>query len=170
AIDCAGVVVEQERVGRDAGLELPRLRALLCGQEVLLREAAVMRRHGVLAEPLREMPRRTLAEPAGVDEQQRRAMRADQVSELVVDLGPDLVRHDRLERRGRQLELEVALADVPDVDDLGGPAAGADQELRNPLERLGRRGYADADRRLRRQRLEALERQREMRAPLVAGE
>src|SRR5690606_1383585 len=87
-VDVADVDAELERGRRDDGLELPRLQALLGGQAVLLREAAVMRRHGVLAEPLREMPRRTLAEPAGVDEQQRRAMRADQVSELVVDLGP----------------------------------------------------------------------------------
>jgi hypothetical protein len=68
---------------------------------MLLREAAVMRRDGILAESLREMARRAFREPARVDEHECRAVRADQLREPVVLLDPDLVRHDRFERRLR---------------------------------------------------------------------
>ena len=100
-----------------------------------------------------------------------------------VDLLPLVVRHHRRERRRRQLEREVALLGVADVDDraVGDAAAavhcvGADQEARDLVDRLLRRGKADprepmrrADRArvLQRERLEPLERQREMAAALA---
>ena len=93
---------------------------------------------------------------------------ADQLREPVVLLDPDLVRHDRLERRLRQLELEVALAHVAFVDDGAARVRRAREERGQRVDRLRRRRDADARRRRRAQRLEPLERQREMRAALVA--
>src|SRR5690606_14447585 len=62
-VDVADVDAELERRRRDDGLELAGLEALLGRKAVLLRESPVVRRDGVLAEPLGQMPRRALAEP-----------------------------------------------------------------------------------------------------------
>ena len=161
---------ELERRRRDERLELPGLEALLGLEPMLLREAAVMRRDGVVAEPLGQVPRRALREPARVDEHERRAMRADQLGEPVVLLDPDLGRHDRLERRARQLEREIALARVAFVDDRAGRVGDAREKARQHVDRLRRRRDADARRRPLAERFEPLERQRQMRAALVARE
>ena len=77
-----------------------------------------------------------LGHAARVDEDQRGAVRRDQLGQPVVDLLPDLARHHRFERRRRHLEGEVARAAVAGVDDRAGGArravgAGADQEARD---------------------------------------
>ncbi len=169
-IDVADVDAQFERRRRDERLQLTRLQAFLGLEPVLLREAAVMRRHGVLAEPLGQVACRALGVPSRVDEHERRAMRADQLREPVVLFDPDLGRHDRLERRPRQLEREIALTRVAFVDDRARLVSDARQEARQHVDRLRRRRDADARRRLKAQRLEPLERQRQMRAALVAGE
>src|SRR5512144_2006531 len=76
-VDVADVDAQFERRGRNERLELAGLEALLGLQAMLLREAAVVRGHRVLAEPLREMARRALGKPARVHEHERRAVRAD---------------------------------------------------------------------------------------------
>ena len=80
-------------------------------EPALFRQAAVMRRDLVGAEPLRQRAGGALGHAAGVDEDQRRAVRLDQLGDAVVDLLPDLARHDRFERRGRQFEREIARPD-----------------------------------------------------------
>ncbi len=62
-----------------------------------------MRQHGVLAQPLGQMMRDALGQPARVDEDQRGAMLADQLGDAVVDLVPHLVAGDR--RPVRRAEL-----------------------------------------------------------------
>jgi hypothetical protein len=124
----------------------------------------------VLAEALAQMARRPLGHPAGVDEDQGRAVHQDQLGDAAVDLLPLVVRHHRAERRRRDLEREVALLRIADVDD---PAIGigrADQEARDLVDRLLGRRHADAGQRLRTDRLQPLERQREMAAALAGGE
>ena len=73
-------------------------------EPLLLRQAAVVRRDRVLAEPLAQMAREPLRHPPRVDEDERRPVRLDELGEPVVVLLPDLVRHHRVERRPRQLE------------------------------------------------------------------
>ena len=69
------------------------------------------------------------AMPPRVDEDERRAVRLDQLREAVVDLLPDVARHHGFERRRRQLEARSRVAPVADVDDRalapGAPSAPA---------------------------------------------
>ncbi len=55
------------------------------------REATVVRQNGVFAQPLGQMVRHALRQPAGIDEDQRGAILADQLGGAVVDLAPHLV-------------------------------------------------------------------------------
>ena len=167
-IDVADVDPELERRGRDQDLQLPALQPLLGVEPDLAGEAAVMRGDLVRAEPLGEMARRALGEPPGVDEHERRAVLVRERREAVVHLLPRVARHHRLERRRRQLEREVAVLDVPGVDDRAGRTAG--QEAPDLLDRLLRGGEPDAHQPRSGQRLEPLERQREVRAALVRRE
>ena len=125
-----------------------------------------MRGDGRFAEPVGQVARDPLGEPARIDEDQRRAMLFDQLGEPVVDLAPDFLRHHRLERRIGHLERDVALARVAVIDDRAF-APRADQILADLLDRLLRRRKPDAHERLTRERIEPLEREREMRAALV---
>ena len=129
-----------------------------------------MRGDGVVAEPLGQVPRRALREPARVDEHERRAMRANELGEPVVLLDPNLGGHDRLERRARQLEREIALARVAFVDDRAGRIGNAREKAGQHVDRLRRRRNADARRRPLAERFEPFQRQRQMRAALVARE
>ena len=74
------------------------------------------------------------------------------VGEPIVVLGPHFVRHHRFERRARQLDAEVQIAPVALVDRSrsrrpAGRVLRADQEPRDILDRLLRRGQADPERR-----------------------
>ena len=98
-IDVADVDAELERRRRDQRLQLAALQPRLGVEPLLLRQAAVMRRDRVLAEPLAQMPRHALGQPPRVDEHERRPVLADEGGEPVVVLLPDLVRHHGFERR-----------------------------------------------------------------------
>ena len=171
-IDLADIDAEFERGGRDQRLQRAALEPLLGVEPALLRQAAVMRRDLVVAEPLRQCARGALGHAAGVDEDQRRAVRLDQLGDAVVDLLPDLARHHRFERRGRQFEREIARPTMAGVDDRAFRRRPALRRRRRPesgrpLDRLLRRRQADALQPPAAQRIEPLERQREMRAALV---
>ena len=71
------------------------------------RQAAVVREHRALAEPLGQMMRHALGQPPRVDEHERRAVRVDQLREPVVDLGPHLVAGDGAELVLGNLDREV---------------------------------------------------------------
>ena len=71
-IDRADVDAELERRRGDDRLELAGLQPLFGGQPQLARQAAVMRQHGVFAEPLAKVMRDPLGQPARVDEHERR--------------------------------------------------------------------------------------------------
>ena len=99
-------------------------------------------------------------------------MRLDQLGQSVVDLLPDVGGHHRFERRGGNLEGEVARPAVAGIDDRALVArrtirAGADQETRDRLDRLLGGRQADAQQSIVAERGQALERQRQMRAALV---
>ena len=171
-LDIADVDAELERRGGDQHLQLAALQALLGLEPQLLRHAAVVRGDVLVAEQLGQVARGALGHAARVDEDQRRSVREGELGEPRVDLLPHFVRHDRFERRGRHLDREIAGTDVPGIDDRAivalAAVAFADQKTRDLLDRLLRGRQADARRRLRRQRCQPLERQREMAAALVA--
>ena len=104
---------------------------------------------------------------AGVDEDERGAVVADEVGHPVVDLLPLLVGADGVERGGGDLDGEVEVAPVADVDE-GAVAVAADEEPRDFLEGLLGRGEADALGLAAGEGVEPLEREGEVRAALVA--
>ena len=78
-IDVADVDAELERGRGDERLQLSVLEARLGVEPRFLRQAAVMRRHRVFAEPFAQLPRDPLRHPSRVDEDERRAMRGDEL-------------------------------------------------------------------------------------------
>ena len=109
-----------------------------------------------------------LGHAARVDENERRAVRLDQLRDPVVDFRPDFAGHDGFEGRRRDFELQVAVAAVAGVDDRAfrlGPRA--DEEICDELDRFLRRRKADALQIAAAQRFEAFQGQCEMRAALV---
>ena len=89
-IDVPDVDAELERRGGHQRAQLAGLQPRFSVEPLVLREAAVMRGDGLLAEPLAEMPRQPLRQPPRVDEDQRGAVRLDQRREAVVVLLPTL--------------------------------------------------------------------------------
>ena len=96
---------------------VPALEALLGMQALLLGQAAVMRGDMLLADALAQVARDALDHAPRVGEDQGGAVLLDQPRELVVEVFPDLVRHDRFERRIRQHQRQIARANVAAVDD-----------------------------------------------------
>ena len=76
----------------------------------VLRQAAVVRGDDVVAEPLAELVREPLGEPARVDEDERRAVLADVLRDPVEHVGHLLRGRDGLELAVGQLEREVEVA------------------------------------------------------------
>ncbi len=171
-LDVADVDAELERGGRDHRPQRARFQLLFGRKPPLLGEAAVMRRDRVVAEPLAKLTRHALAHAARVDEDERGAMGANEVREPVVDLGPDLVRHDGCKGRVRRLDRKVAGALVAGIDnrDLGRRSAariGAREKAGDRVDRILRRGKPDPLQSAARERRQPFERQREMGAALV---
>ena len=82
-VDLADVDAELERGGRHQRLELAVLEPLLGVEALLLGQAAVVCGHVLGADPVRQLARHPLRHPAGIDEDQRGAMRLDQVRETL---------------------------------------------------------------------------------------
>src|SRR5581483_6582635 len=135
-VDVADVDAELERRRGHERPQLAALQALLGREALLAREAAVVRGHGVLAEQLAQVPRRTFGHAPRIDEDERRAMLLDELGETRVYLRPGVARHHGFERRRRQLDRQIALAGIAEIDDFA-------------IERLGRgleaRGAADQE-------------------------
>jgi hypothetical protein len=149
-IDGRDVDPQLERRRRDERGQLTRLETLLGLEALLLRERSMVRGDAVLAEPLAEVARRALRQPSRVHEDEGRPVGADELREPVVDFLPDLVRHDRAQRRCGHLDREVEPADVPLVHDraarnpVGTEPARPHEEARDLLDGLLGRGEPDA--------------------------
>ncbi len=165
-VDIADIDAELERCGRDQRFQRTGFQPLFGVETLLLGEAAVMRGHPLGAEPFRQLPRHPLGKAAGIDEDQGRAMRFDQLGQPVVNLLPDFAGHHGFERRGGNFEGEVARPAMAGVDD---PALGIgpDEKSGHRLDRLLRRREADAQQTAAAQRGQPLERDCQMRAALV---
>ncbi len=170
-IDIADIQPQFQRCGRHQHGEIAGLEPLLGQQARLARQAAVMRRHALLAEQIAQMPRRAFGHAPCVDEHQRGAMLLRQCSHIGIHLQPLVVGHHHAQRRGRQRQGQITLAGVADIDDLArrrhAVCVDTDQELRHRFDGLlGGRQPHPRDR-LRDQPLQALQRQAQVAAALV---
>ena len=168
-VDVADIDSEFQRSRRHQQANFAVLQLALGGEAQLARQAAVMRRDQFFANALAQMQRHALRQPPRVDEDQRRAMLQCQFRDAVVDLAPHLVAGDRAKLRRRDLHRQVELAAMADVDHGWGRASRAGQKMRDLLNRLLRGRQSDARRPVR-QQVEALQREREVRAALVVGD
>jgi hypothetical protein len=192
-VDGAHVDPQLQARGRDDAGDLARLQLLLDDEPLLARERAVMgardlgRLAVLLPRKLVEPERQPLCAAAVVDEDDGGAVGLDELQQLRVHRRPDrtarglaarerihLGRRRRLgldHRLDRHVDLQVERLAHAGVDDAAG-AVGTDHEAADLLERVLRRGEADAlhvalgtD-----ERVQPLEREREVRAALRAGD
>ena len=89
-------------------LEHALLQTPLGVEAVLLAQAAVVGSHMILAQALEKLPGDALGHAPGVDEDQRGAVGLDEFGHAIVDLGPNLRRHHRFERRSGDFEGQIA--------------------------------------------------------------
>ena len=169
-VDLADVDAELERGGRDQRAQRAGLEPLLGVEPPLAREAAVVARHG--SSPSRFESRAAMRSASFRVFTKTSVVRCSPIScrQPLVDLVPLLVRADGGERRGRDLDREIELAEGARVDELAvaGPAP-----TRNAPTSASGFCVAESPMPLdgpAAQRLEPLEREREVRAALVARE
>ena len=111
-VDVADIDTEFERGRGDQGLELAMFEPLLGIEPLLLGEAAVMRRHVLLPEQIRELARSALGHASRIDENERRSVFRNQIGHAPVDPIPDFCRHYRFEGRIGDLQCQIARATV----------------------------------------------------------
>ena len=190
-VDGAHVDPELEAGGRDQARDPARLQILLDQDPLLARQRAVVCACDLFLGQLVQPNGEPLREAPVVDEDDRRAVLPDELEDGGVDRGPDragrrlvarrhhdVVVDDRLGEleRGAELaqvldrddDLEVELLARPGVDELDRAVAG--DEPADLLERALRRREADPLRRLLEQRVEPLQRERQVGAALGAGD
>jgi hypothetical protein len=138
----------------------------------------VVRGHRLDAQTLAQVQRHAFDQSAGVDEDQRRPVRAGQLGDAIVELAPLLVGADGAQLILRYFDRQVEVPALADVDHFGGRACAAHQQLRGDIERPHRRRKANplqspgaGCRRRRRfpadQRVEPLQRERQVGPTLV---
>ena len=90
-VDRADIDAQFERGGGHHRAQFAVLEAPLGLQAQGARQAAVVRQHGIFAQPLGQVMRHALGQAARVDEDQGGAVLADQLGHAVVDLAPHFV-------------------------------------------------------------------------------
>ncbi len=192
-VDRAHVDPELERGGRDQAWDLPRLEQLLDEEALLARERAVVRARDLLLRELVQPQGEALGEPAVVDEDDRRAVLPDELEDrrdrsTARSTGSTAPRPDPIcdavgKRRHREVrgraelahvlerndDLEVELLPRAGVDELDVTARARDEAADLGQRTLSRR-EADALERPLDERLQPLEREREMRSALRPGD
>ncbi len=171
-VDIADVDAEFQRRRRHQRPQRAGLEPLLRRQPLFLRHAAMVRGHRLRPEPIGQLPSHPFGHAAGVDEHEGGAVRGDQRHQPVVHLFPDLGRHHCFQRLARHFQHEVARALVAGIDDRRvrrrrAVRPGADQEVRDRLDRVLRRRQPDPLQPVAAQRGEAFERQGEVAAALA---
>ena len=165
-VDVADVDAEFQRGGRDQRAQFPGFQPLLGVEALFLRQAAMVRGHRVLAQPLGEMAGGAFHHAPGIGEDQRGAVSLDQLRETVVNQTPGIVAHHRLERNCGQFDREIPRASVAGVDD--GAVVASAQEPRDFPDRLLRGRQPDAGAAPAAQCVQSLQREREMAAAFAA--
>ena len=163
----ADVDAQLQRRGGDQGAQRSLLEPPLRVQARLLGQTAVVGGHRVRAQALAQLVRGALGHAPRVDEDQRRAVRVDELAQAGVDLLPHLVGHHRRQGRAGQLQRRVHAAAVADVHDRA-RIARRHQVLGHALDRLLRRRQADAAGRRFGERLQPLQAEGEVGAALGA--
>jgi len=175
-VDVADIDAQLQRRGGHHDGKLTAFQFFFDFETGLARETAVVRADFPLAQALGQLVRHPLHQPARVDEDQRRAMRLDLQHELIVNRVPDILADDWTELLVGNFDAELHLALVADVDDVAGGSAvradvaRADQQARDFFDRLLRCAETDPLERFAGERIEALQRQSQMRAALVLGD
>ena len=128
--------------------------------------------HVRLSDQIRNLSGDALGQPSRIHKDQRGRVLLDQFGETLVDLLPDLGGHDRFQRRLGKLQSQIAIAAMAQIDDrtIGRNLvrrSRSDQELCDIGDGILRCGQADAMQLPTAQRLQPLQRYREMRAALV---
>ncbi len=129
---CADVNAQFERSSSHHGAQLSTFQTSFCVETQCAREAAVMGKHHVLAQPFGQRMRDALGETARVDKNECGAIRKDQLRHAVVDFRPHLVRGHRPKFIARNLDCRFHFTPMTDIDDA---RVGA-QELRDFFDRL----------------------------------
>ena len=111
------VDAELERRGRHQRLQAARAQPVLGVQARFLREAAVVRGNRLFAQAVGEPGRQAFGHPARVDEDEGGLVGLDRLRQPLVDLRPDLVRHDRFHGRRRHLDRQIHGPPVALVND-----------------------------------------------------
>jgi hypothetical protein len=171
------VDAQLERRRRHEGPQIARAQARLETGATLLGEAPVVRTHAALAQPLGEEVSHTLGQPARVHEHQRRPVLGDKLRDPVEHLAELLGGRHRFELATRDVELEIESTLMAEIDDPAGRrharargSALPHQEPGQGRDGLLGGGEPDALGRCVAQLGEPLERERQMRAALVARE
>ena len=173
-VDVADVDAHLERGGGHDRAQFALFEPLFGRQANFAREAAVMAATRFFAQQLAQVMGHALGQAARVDEHQRAAMLSDQLGEPSVDFGPLFVGADGREFAGRNFHAQVELARVAAVDDRAvGRVVGADllaahQEAGDLVDGTLRGRQSDAHDAPLVEPLQPLERQRQVRAALVA--
>src|SRR5262249_26141120 len=134
-IDLAHIDPELERGRRDEGAELARLETFLRIEPAFPSKAAVVARDLVLTQYAREPSRDPFRELSRVDEDERRAMRLDEVGDSLEDFLPGLARTHGGERRFGDLERQIERASVSHVHQFAAPSR-ANEEIRDIFDRF----------------------------------
>ena len=165
----AHVDSELERRGRNQARNLPELEQLLHLDALLAGERTVVSARDLFLSELVEAQGQPLREASVVDEDDRRAVRADELEDLGVDRRPDrllLLRLAHVVERDDHLQVELlGAAGVHELD-----LAAARDEPADLLERTLRGREADPLHGLADQPVEPLQRERQVRAALGAGD
>src|SRR2546423_4050572 len=128
-----------------------------------------MRGHSVFSEALRKMMGNAFGEAPSVDENQCGRMLLGEFRDAVVDFAPHFIRGDGAEFAGGNFDGQVEFAAMADVHDLRLRSAATGQEVRDKFDRLLRGGESDARKLSLSKVIEALEREREVRATFIVG-
>ena len=172
-VDRAHVDAELERRGRDQAAKRPCLELVLDEHSLLARDRPVVGSHQVFAGELVDARRKAFGEASRVDEDDRRAMRLDELEQPRVDRGPDAVEIAAALLFGgqsrhvldRHLDAHLHRLEPAGVDDRH-LAAGAAEESRDLFQRPLRRRQADALRLCLCDRAQPLQAQRQVRTAL----
>ena len=84
----------------------------------------MVRSHMILAQALGKLTGDPLGHASGVDENERGAVRLNELGQAIIDLGPDFGRHYGLERRSGTSRRDRAPA-MTGIDDRAGGLRGA---------------------------------------------